>query len=82
MNGDGVPCLLSKQVGSGSLVYFTNWPLSFVWDNPVDRPIIEYGMNSLMATELKLSLARDAAVELSLARVLGGATLQTLAAAS
>jgi hypothetical protein len=40
-NGDGIPCLLSKRVGSGSLIYFINWPLSFVWDNPVDLPFFE-----------------------------------------
>lgn len=40
-NGDGFPCLLSKQIGLGSLVYFTNWPLGVLWDNAIDRPILE-----------------------------------------
>ena len=41
VNGDGIPCLLSKRVGRGQLIYFTNWPLQFVWEAPVDRAIFE-----------------------------------------
>ncbi len=41
INGDGVPCLLNKPVGDGLLVCFTNWQLSAVWDNPIDRPVLE-----------------------------------------
>jgi myxalamid-type polyketide synthase MxaE and MxaD len=43
------------------------------------RPIIEYGINSLMATELKLAVERDLGVALSLTRLLGGDALRELA---
>ena len=46
-----------------------------------NRPIVEYGINSLMATEIKTTVASELGVSLSLSRVLGGCSLGDVASA-
>jgi hypothetical protein len=40
-NGDGWPCLVTKPVGAGQLIYFINSPYESYWTDPNDYAILQ-----------------------------------------